>query len=99
MKYYSECYLLPLKKQMAMNASEIKVRLFREIDSLDSEKLEEFYGVFLNFIRGKENTDEWDKLTEIQKQGIKDGIYELDTNQGISNDLVLEELRKKYGIV
>lgn len=81
-----------------MKASEIKVKLFQQIDALDNERLEELYGVFLNFIRGKESIDEWEQLTDIQKLGIKDGIYELESNQGISNDLVLEELRKKYGI-
>jgi len=81
-----------------MNASEIKIKLFQQIDALDKEKLEELYGVFLNFIQGKDSIEEWNKLTEVQKKGIEDGIYELDTNKGIPNDVVLEELRKKYGI-
>jgi len=81
-----------------MNASEIKIKLFQQIDALDKEKLEELYGVFLNFIQGKDSIEEWNKLTEVQKKGIEDGIYELDANKGIPNDVVLEELRKKYGI-
>jgi hypothetical protein len=81
-----------------MNASEIKVKLFRQIDALDKERLEELYGVILNFIHEKDNTEEWGKLTEVQKQGIEAGIYELEANKGIPNDVVLEELRKKYGI-
>jgi len=81
-----------------MKASEIKVKLFQQIDALDNERLEELYGILLNFIRGKDSIDEWNKLTDIQKKGIEDGIYELESNQGISNDIVLEELRKKYGI-
>lgn len=81
-----------------MKASEIKARLFQQIDALDNEGVEELYGVFLNFIHGKDSTDEWDALTEVQKNGIKEGIYELDANHGISNDVVMEELRKKYGI-
>lgn len=82
-----------------MKASEIKVKLFRQIDALDKENLEELYGLFLNFIHGKESTEDWDKLTEIQKQGIEHGVYELNADRGIPNDLVLEELRKKYGII
>ena len=81
-----------------MKASEIKVKLFQQIDALDNERLEELYGVLLNFIRGEDSIDEWNKLTDIQQNGIQEGIYELDSNQGISNDIVLEELRKKYGI-
>ncbi|MBN2636359.1 MAG: hypothetical protein JXR61_08815 [Prolixibacteraceae bacterium] len=81
-----------------MKASEIKIKLFKQIDALDNEKLEELYGVFLNFIHGKDNTEEWDKLTDTQKNGIEKGIYEMNSDQGIPNDLVLEELRKKYGV-
>ena len=81
-----------------MKASDIKVKLFQQIDALDKERLEELYGVILNFIHEKDNIEEWDKLTEPQKKGIEDGIYELEANKGIPNDVVLEELRKKYGI-
>jgi len=81
-----------------MDASEIKVKLFRQIDAMDKENLEELYGIFLNFIRGKDSTDEWEQLTDMQKQGIERGIYELDDNQGIPQNIVLEELRKKYGL-
>ena len=81
-----------------MDASEIKVKLFRQIDAMDKENLEELYGIFLNFIRGKDSTDEWEQLTDMQKQGIEKGIYELDENQGIPQNIVLEELRKKYGL-
>jgi len=81
-----------------MKASEIKVKLFQQIDALDKEKLEELYGLFLNFIHGKDSIEEWDKLTDIQKRGIEDGVYELNADKGIPNDIVLEELRKKYGI-
>lgn len=86
------------EKNKEMNASEIKVKLFQQIDALDKEKLEELYGLFLNFIQGKASSEEWDDLTEVQKTGIENGIYELDTKKGIPNDVVLEELRKKYGI-
>jgi hypothetical protein len=34
-----------------MEVSEIKVKLFQQIDALDKEKLEELYGVFINFIQ------------------------------------------------
>ena len=81
-----------------MDASEIKVKLFRQIDAMDKENLEELYGIFLNFIRGKDSTDEWEQLTDMQKQGIERGIYELDDNQGIPQNIVLEDLRKKYGL-
>lgn len=81
-----------------MNASEIKVKLFQQIDALDKESLEELYGLFMNFIQEKQSSEEWDNLTEIQKKGIENGIYELDAKKGIPGDVVLEELRKKYGI-
>lgn len=46
-----------------MTKSDLKLKLFREIDSLEKERLEELYGVFLNFINGKKDIDDWHKLT------------------------------------
>lgn len=81
-----------------MNTSEKKIKLIKHIDSLDKNELDEFYGMFLNFVHTKDNMNSWDELTDEQKEGIKYGIYELDSDQGISNKQVMEELRNKYGI-
>lgn len=81
-----------------MNTSDKKIRLIKHIDSLDKNELDEFYGMYLNFVHTRNDMDNWNELTAEQKEGIKKGTYELDSDQGISNKQVMEELRKKYGI-
>lgn len=40
--------------------------------------------------------NDWEKLTEEQKQGIIDAIGEIDSGKGISHEEVMENIRKKY---
>ena len=57
-----------------MTVSELKLRLFRQIDNLDKSKLEELYGVVTNYINSKKDLSEWDKLSDFQKRGLLDAI-------------------------
>lgn len=79
-----------------MTVSELKLRLFRQIDTLDESKLEEVYGVLTNYINGLKDISEWDKLSDNQRHGILDAIEELETGKGIPNKVVLDKSRKKY---
>jgi hypothetical protein len=79
-----------------MTVSDLKLRIFREIDSLEKNKLEEFYGLLMNFINGKKDISDWDRLSANQKQGILDAIDEIDSGKGIPNKVVLDKFRKKY---
>jgi hypothetical protein len=79
-----------------MTVSDLKLRIFREIDSLEKNKLEEFYGLLMNFINGKKDISDWDKLSANQKQGILDAIDEIDLGKGIPNKVVFDKFRKKY---
>lgn len=81
-----------------MSVTNIKIKLIKEIDSLDNRNIEELYGIVMNFINGQKESENWDSLTDIQKAGIESGIYQLDQGKGISHDMVMEELKKKYGI-
>jgi hypothetical protein len=79
-----------------MTVSDLKLRIFREIDSLEKNRLEEFYGLLMNYINGKKDISDWDKLSVNQKQGILDSIDEIDSGKGIQNKVVLDKFRKKY---
>ena len=81
-----------------MNFTEIKIRLFQQIDSLENDRLLELYGIVKNSINQNDDSENWDKLTPIQKEGIEYGISELEDNKGVEHNSVMEELRKKYGI-
>ena len=74
-----------------MNTAELKLKLFRQIDSLDKEKLEEAYGVLLNYINSNDNLDEWNNLTIDQQKGIVDSIVQLEDNQGVSHKSVMSK--------
>lgn len=79
-----------------MTDSDLKLRLFREIDALDKTKLEEVYGILINYINGQKDISDWDKLSDVQKQGILDAIDEIEEGKGIPNEVVFEKLRNKY---
>jgi hypothetical protein len=79
-----------------MTVSDLKLKLFRQIDSLEKDKLEELYGVFLNYINGKKDMADWNNLTDEQKKGIEDAIDQIDAGKGIPNSKVMANIRKKY---
>jgi DNA phosphorothioation-dependent restriction protein DptG len=79
-----------------MDASELKLKIFREIDSLEESKLQEVYGFLQNFVRGEKDLDEWNDLNTKQKQGILDAIEELNEGKGILHESVIAKYRKKY---
>jgi len=79
-----------------MTVSDLKLKIFREIDSLEKNRLEELYGVLINFINGKKDVDDWNKLTEEQRQGIFDAIEEIDSGKGVPHEEVVAKIGKKY---
>jgi hypothetical protein len=79
-----------------MDASELKLRIFREIDELEKGNLQELYGYLQNYIRGTKDLNEWDSLSLAQQQGIKEAISDLDEGKSIVHEDVIEKYRKKY---
>ena len=79
-----------------MTVSDLKLKLFRQIDTLEKSKLEEIYGVLLNYINGQKDVTEWNKLSDTQKKGIIDSIDQLESGKGIPNKVVIDKFRKKY---
>ena len=79
-----------------MTVSELKLKLFRQIDTLEKSKLEEIYGVLINYINGQKDLSEWNKLSENQKSGIFDAVSEIEEGKGIPNAVILKKFRKKY---
>jgi hypothetical protein len=82
-----------------MTVADLKLKIFREVDSLEKSRLEELYGVMLNFLNGQKDIGDWDKLTEEQKQGISEAIDEIDKGKGISHETVMGKMRKKFTLV
>ncbi len=82
-----------------MTVSDLKLKIFRQIDSLEKSRLEELYGVFINYMNGKKEISDWEKLTKEQKQGIVDAIEEIDSGNSFPNEKVIADIRKKYSNV
>ena len=79
-----------------MTVSDLKLKIFRQIDSLEKNKLEELYGLLTNFVNGQKDVSDWDNLSSSQKQGIFDAIDEIDSGRGESNEVIFKKIRKKY---
>ena len=79
-----------------MNPAEIKIDLFRKLDSLKGSNLQEAYGLLLNYINGSNNLNDWDNLSSEQKDAIKLGISQLDDNKGRSHTNVISDLRNRF---
>jgi hypothetical protein len=79
-----------------MTVSDLKLRIFRQIDSLEKNRLEEFYGLLMNYINGQRDISDWDILSNNQKQGILDALDEIESGKGVPNKVVLDKFRKKY---
>ena len=82
-----------------MTVSDLKLRLFRQIDTLEKNKLEEIYGVLINYINGQKDISEWEKLSENQKDGILNAVKEIESGKGIPNKVILDKFHKKYSHV
>ena len=79
-----------------MTLSDLKLKIFRQIDSLERNRVEELYSVLLNFLNEKKDINDWERLTDEQRQGIFDAIEEIESGKGIPNDKVMTKIRKKY---
>ena len=79
-----------------MTVSELKLKLFRQIDTLDKSKLKDVYGVLTNYINGHRDISEWNNLSDNQRHGILNAIEEIESGKGLENKVVLDKFRKKY---
>lgn len=79
-----------------MSTAELKLKLFREIDTLEKCELEQIYGLVLNFINKDTDTEEWNALSTTQQQGLLEAIDEMNSSEGIDHKKVMEKYNNKY---
>ncbi len=79
-----------------MNTAELKLEIFREVDSLDKSKLLNLYGYIRNSINIQTETEEWLNLSAEQKSGLIAAIDDLDSGNGIPNDEVMKRYKSTY---
>lgn len=85
-----------MDKTSLMEAAELKLRLFRQIDSLEKTKLQELFELFNIFMNNNMGINDWEDMSEEQREGIFEAINELDEGRGTVNEKVIAKYRKKY---
>jgi len=79
-----------------MSTDELKLQIFRQVDTLDRLKLKEFYGMMLNYLNSTKDTAEWVGISEIEQQGIEEAIVQINEGKGVSNEQVMAKVKNKY---
>lgn len=76
-----------------MNIQSEKLDLIRWLIELNDENV-------IAKIRNirNEDADWWDNLSADEAHAIREGLEELDRNEGIPHDQVVAEARRKYGL-
>lgn len=82
-----------------MKSAELKLEMFRKIDSLETNKLKELYGIMINYLNSNKESDEWLNVTDNEKKSIEIAIEQLDCGKGIPHSEVINRLRNKYSNV
>lgn len=78
-----------------MNTAEIKLEIFRKIDSLEERKIKDFYGLVLNFFNEQKSIEEWHSLSEEQRQGLLEAEAQIKDGKGIPHSKIISKYRKK----
>lgn len=79
-----------------MTVADLKLKIFREVDALEKDSLEEVYGLITNYLREQVNVDDWNQLTDHQKEGILETIHDVENGKGHPHTTVMANIRKKY---
>jgi hypothetical protein len=79
-----------------MSIADLKLKIFREVDALPKDDLEEVYGLLTNYLRGQQDMNDWHQLPEDQKQGILEAIAEVEKGNGQPHATVMANIREKY---
>lgn len=81
-----------------MNDAAIKEDLIDKIEHADKKQLEEMYGLILNYLNGQKGIEEWDTLSDDQKDAINEGLAQAEAGLGEPVEVVTKRLRAKYGL-
>jgi predicted transcriptional regulator len=81
-----------------MKTVDIKSDLHHKIDRAATKQLKDIYGLIINYLNGHSATEEWDSLSEKQKDAINTGLKQADAGLGKPITEVNQKLRSKYGI-
>ena len=79
-----------------MTVADLKLKIFRQVDALEKSRLEELYGILVNFLNKEKDIEDWGILTDKQKQGLIDSIEEINSGKGIPHEMAITKFRGKF---
>lgn len=79
-----------------MNTTELKLKLHREIETLEKSKLEHIYGLVQNLINQDDSIEEWNDLTKTQQKGLLSAIDEMNSSEGMDHQKIMDKYKNKY---
>lgn len=53
-----------------MGVAELKKKFIAEIEHSDGKQLNDIYDLFLHYVNGNQNEEEWDSLSDFQKSRL-----------------------------
>jgi len=65
---------------LTINSSEIKLQLFRFIDTLPENRLQQFYNLLI-LNQEEQKSDFWDLLSDWEKEDINAGILDIENGK------------------
>jgi hypothetical protein len=81
-----------------MEEEALKIELHDKIDHANPKQLNEIYDLLVSYFNTKDNTGDWDTLSDYRKERINKSIEQANTGLYVSAKEVSERIRKKYGL-
>ena len=79
-----------------MKTANVKAELYREIEGLTNSQLTEIFGIFRNYLNGKDDTEDWSALSVRQQEKIKESIGQANAGRSRPAAEVTKQIRSKY---
>jgi len=79
-----------------VTTADLKLKIFRQPDSIQKNRLDKVYGLLMNCFRGQTDIDDRDNLSKEQRQGIIDAVEQMEQGKNISHQKVLRKVRLQY---
>ncbi len=75
---------------------DIKAQIIREMDALDQNALQDFYGLLLNFLHGQRADGEWSDISAAQRSGLLDALSQVENEQTVSHVQLAAKYKTRY---
>jgi len=79
-----------------MTTAELKLDIFRMVDGLKKNQLDELTGLISNYIHGQYGLDDWESLSTIEKKALLDAKQSIRKNGGTEHSTVMKTIRQRF---